>query len=77
MFWNQGSNAQQSRNRYVSTGSGSCDWHDRVDADLKATLTAAMEREFREEAAVHLEMLAEENGAAAADHRVSSRCSMA
>lgn len=49
VFWNQGSNAQQSRNRYVSTGSGSCDWHDRVDADLKATLTAAMEREFREE----------------------------
>lgn len=49
VFWNQGSNAQQSRNRYVSTGSGSCDWHDRVGGDLKATLIAAMEREFREE----------------------------
>ena len=49
VFWNQGTNAQQSRNRYVSTGSGSCDWEDRVDADLKATLVAAMEREFLEE----------------------------
>lgn len=49
VFWNQGRNAQQSRNRYVSTGSGSCDWADRVDGDLTATLVAAMEREFKEE----------------------------
>lgn len=49
VFWSQAENSQQSRNQFVSTGSGSCDWEDRVDGDLKATLIGAMEREFREE----------------------------
>lgn len=49
VFWNQGDNAQQSRNLFVSTGSGSCDWSDRVDGDLKATIVRSMEREFSEE----------------------------
>ena len=49
VFWNQGNAAQQSRNSHVSTGSGSCDWSDRVGSDLKATMVAAMEREFLEE----------------------------
>lgn len=49
VFWTQGNNAQQSRNQFVSTGSGSADWGDRVGDDLKASLVRGMEREFVEE----------------------------
>ena len=49
VMWRQSAHAQQSRNRLVATGSGSCDWSDLVEGDLKATLIRAMEREFHEE----------------------------
>lgn len=53
VFWNQADGVQQSRNRFVSTGSGSADWRDVSFeggvASLKETLIRAMERELREE----------------------------
>lgn len=53
LFWNQADGVQQSRNRFVSTGSGSADWRDVSfhggTASLTETLVRAMERELREE----------------------------
>lgn len=53
VLWRQSGGAQQSRDLLAPTGSGSCDWDDwsrpsRSDS-LKALVSKAMEREFREE----------------------------
>lgn len=49
VVWEQSPQAQQSQNLLAPTGSGSCDWKDRVASDFLATVRRSMERELCEE----------------------------
>lgn len=49
IIWTQNRSSQSSEGLLVPTGSGSCDWNDRVNDDFKRTILNAMQRELWEE----------------------------